>query len=234
MLGVALLLQVGMTPASAAEPPPGWAEDAPPAWDGHDGARPGAPADAGESAETVEESKPHAPSLLAGAGLAVAFPRSSEHAELLEKDGYSLGARVELEARLHAVAFRRLALGGYFGIGGRTASSGEAPALRETVVRAGGEVLLVLQPSASLLVLVGPELGVVNGTLSLRENGESQTVAEYGGMAGFYGRLNERAPIWHLGGTLSYTLAPTGPPSGVGRDYDYGGLRLAFTVVLGV
>lgn len=220
MLGPVLLMTVA---SSAAEPPPGWfdPEREPAAEAAHQ--EPRRPGDA-----------PVSHGFLLRAGLGMGFVRPSAHDELLAEDGYDLRSRWELTLGAAGVIAKRVALGGYAGVGaGSDAPSSTAPGLVQTVVRAGGEVSLVLQPSRTVMLLVGPEVGVLEGTLSVNGNGQSQTVLEYGGKLGAYFSLGRARPVWYLGTTLAYTFAPSDPPGAVGRDYDYGALHLDLTVVLG-
>lgn len=231
MLGVALLLQVG---AGAGTPPPGWNDNAPEWW--HDSSEARAPDPARDGSPADPPPKPRGRYhhvFLGGLGVSAASGRPSDHAELLRQDGYDLGPRLELEGNALGVLFGHLALGAYFGMGARSADNGDAPSLDESVVRVGAATALVLQPSDGLLLLIGPELGVLQGRLSLYGHAKSQTVPEYGGMGAVLWRLNDRAPVWYLGLSTSYTLAPADAPGGVGRDYDYGAFRLGFTVVAG-
>ncbi|MCE7888221.1 MAG: hypothetical protein DYH12_00715 [Sorangiineae bacterium PRO1] len=217
VLASVLLLQLA---ASAAQPPPGWYDDEP-----KDRASP-------EPRRSREEAVAHGFLLRAGAGVGSLQP--SEHAELLAKDGYDLDTRAELTLAASAVVAGRVAIGAYAGVGtGGTAPSSDAPTLTQTVARTGGELSLVLQPSAGSLLLFGPQVGVLQGTLSVHGAGESQTVLEYGGMLGAYFRVNVGRPVWYLGATLAYTLAPAEPPGAVGRDYDYGAFHIELTAVLG-
>lgn len=61
-----------------------------------------------------------------------------------------------------AVVAGRVAIGAYAGAGtGGAAPSSDAPTLTQTVARTGGELSLVLQPSAGSLLLLGPQVGVL-------------------------------------------------------------------------
>lgn len=225
---MALLLQVGAPPPTAATPPPGWADAPPSAWQAP------APPERAEERPAPATEAPVRHHYLVRAGVGVGFVRPSEHADLLEKDGYDLDSRAELTLAGAGVIAGRVALGAYVGFGrGTTSPSSDAPPLRHTVVRAGAEVSLVLQPSPTATLLLGPEVGVLQGTLSVRGDGDPQTVLEYGGKLGAYFRLSEKPPVWYLGSTVGYSLAPADRPGALGRDYDYGALHLDFTVVLG-
>jgi hypothetical protein len=164
--------------------------------------------------------------------LATGIARQSEHSQLLAQDGYALGQRTYGEVALAGVLGSRFALGAYVGYGRR--SAGEVgPTLHEEVTRYGAEISLVLQPAASYLVTLGPSFGVVHAALGVSDDPPTQTVAEYGAIATLLGRLSTRAPIWYLGATVAYTLAPADPPGSIGRDYDYGALYLGLAGVIG-
>jgi len=232
VLCVALLLQAGAPPPTAATPPVGWTDYPPSAWQAPAPPPPPPPPAEDEARSETKQRVEH--TFLLRAGLGVGFLRPSAHDEVLEADGYDLDSRAELVLAGAGVVAGRVALGAYVGIGRGTASpTSEAPTLRQTVVRAGTEISLVLQPSATTTLLLGPELGVLQGTLSVQGDGRSQTVLEYGGKLGAYFRVSDAPPVWYLGSTLGYTLAPADPPGALGRDYDYGALHLDFTVVLG-
>jgi hypothetical protein len=188
----------------------------------------------GRSPINVRAAKAYPHVFLARLNLGAGHPRSSDHAELLEQDGYKLGSRWNFEAAAAGVIAKRIAIGGYLARGGAaTKPSSDAPQLSESILRTGGEVALVWQPYGSVLVLVGPELGMLRGKLSVHDQGQTQTVLEYGGMMGLYFRVIRVPPIFYLGATASYLVAPADPPSGVGRDYDYGAFYLGFTGVVG-
>lgn len=225
-----MLLQAGAPPPTAATPPVGWTDYPPPAWQAP--AAPPPPPVEDEARSETRQSVEH--TFLFRAGLGAGFLRPSPHDKVLEADGYDLDSRAELALAGAGVVAGRVALGAYVGIGmGTSSPSSDAPTLRQTVVRTGAEVSLVLQPSATMTLLLGPELGMLQGTLSVHGNGRSQTVLEYGGKLGAYFRVSDAPPVWYLGSTLGYTLAPADPPGAVGRDYDFGALHLDFTVVLG-
>ena len=162
--------------------------------------------------------------------ISAGFPRSSPHAELVSKDGYDLGARVGLDAAFSALPVDWLAVGVYGGVWRRADDGGGGPTLRETLFRVGGEVAVPIQAGTSVLMLVGPEVGVARGTLSAGDGGQAQSALEYGAMFGLYGRVSRH---FYLGGTASYLLAPADPPSALGRDWDWGGFYLGLTGVLG-
>jgi len=217
MLGILLALE-----GLAAEPPPG----------GYDDESPRELQEQTEPRAPKEQPTPH--SFLFWTGLGLGFTRPSEHDAILEKDGYALDSRAEISLGAAGVLGQRVAIGGYAGVGrGTDSPTSDAPVLAQTVARVGGTLQLVLCPSASVLLLIGPEAGVLEGTLSLHGDGESQTVLEYGGAFGAYARMGAGSPSSYLGATIAYTLAPANPPGAVGRDYDYGALHLELTLVLG-
>ncbi len=192
------------------------------------------PGGLGEAARQRGPTEPYHHYFLGRLSLGLGHARPSEHADLLESDGYSLGDRKYFEMAVAGVVGGRVAIGPYFALGRRTAKpTDQAPSLRETVSRVGGEASLLITPSPRFLITIGPELGAVYGTLEVHGTGSTQTVLEYGGVSHILFRLSTAAPVWYLGGTIAYTVAPADPPGGVGRDYDYGALYVGFTGVIG-
>lgn len=225
MIGVALLYQLADEPVREeagrpAEPEMFWSADEEPVRDQPRRAR-------------KKRRKPYRHVVLGRLTLATGLPRRSEHSELLAKDGYSLGSRTYFEAGLQAVLGGSLAIGPYIGYGARSAEADTAPILRERIVRYGGEASILLNPSNELLVTLGPQLGVLSGTLGVSHDPTTQTVFEFGVIGTFLYRVGAKAPVGYFGVSVAYTVANADPPGEIGRDYDYGALYLGLTGALG-
>lgn len=226
MLGVALLCQLADEPAREdvgrpPEPEIFWSADAVP--------EPDEP----PKRQRKKRTRPYRHVVLGRLTLATGLPRQSEHSKLLAKDGYALGNRSYLELALAGVLGGTLAIGPYVGYSARNAEADTAPALRERIWRYGGEVSLFLNPSSRFLVTLGPQLGVLQGTLGVTGDPTTQTVFEYGAISTLLYRVGARAPVGYFGVSISYTVAKAGPPGEIGRDYDYGALYLGLSGALG-
>ena len=152
----------------------------------------------------------------------------SEQKDLIEADGYSIGAMFYLGGSFDYLPSPFLGVGAFGGYadGGSTPDQG-GPELNVEDFYAGGEVPLVLAGDAPIVGVIAPRLGIGWGSLDFAGGGSSKSQSGFlwGGAASLL------FPDAHVGMSLVLLRCRVDPPGDVGRRYDLGGTFFTFTGV---
>jgi hypothetical protein len=146
----------------------------------------------------------------------------SENESLLRASGYGgvkLWATYDFAFMIH----ERVGAGLWTGLARRSAAPELGPALGEVAYFVGGEVPVLIAGRRAIALHAVPRVGFAAGKLASGDasNVDFQTALMWGGA------VTLTSFDWHLGGTIAFMRASTGPAGEVGRDHDYGGLYFA-------
>jgi len=140
---------------------------------------------------------------------------SSDHKDLLEKEGYGLGL-VWFEATGAYLFNEHVGAGVWLATsGGSSTPENGGPELEYESWYAGVEVPISFG-SRTVRMLIAPRFGYAWGRLALAGKGDTQSGLAYGA------QLGVMFPQVHLGVALGWVRAPVNPPGELGRDYDLG------------